>query len=152
MAGATISDVADRANVSVATVDRVLHGRSGVSDKSRQSVKDAIHSLGFGQLPPQLIEQVRAKLKFLFLLPKLETGFVSEMDNSICSTHSPASNIKLEVEIRRVNLTTGAEIIAELQNLDPEEFQGVGLFAFDAPGVREAINNVRERGCWSVDG
>jgi len=147
MAGtATISDVADHANVSVATVDRVLHMREGVSEKTRGQVIDAIHELGFGQLPAGLMHRTRANLKFLFLLPKLETGFVAAIEKSILDTRSPASDIKISIEIRRVALTTGSEIIAELQNLRASEFDGIGLFAFDAPGVCAAIDQVRNNG------
>jgi len=143
---ATISDVAAYANVSVATVDRVLHGRSGVSANTRQSVTDAIHSLGFGKLPAHLLERAKARLKFLFLLPKINTGFVTEMENAIYASQSYASGVDLKIEIRRVNLTAGSEIVEELESLDASEFQGVGLFAFDAPGVREAIDNLRDKG------
>ncbi len=144
--GATISDVADLANVSVATVDRVLHGRSGVSVKTLKSVKDAIHQLGFGQLPTHLIEPASTQLKFLFLLPKIDSGFISEIIDAVYTASNVVANVEAHVEIRRVDFTTGADIVAELDNLDPEEFQGVGMVAFDAPGVSAAIDSVHEKG------
>ncbi len=47
----TVQEIAARAGVSTATVDRVLHGRTTVSGKSRRKVEEAVSQLGFTQLP-----------------------------------------------------------------------------------------------------
>ena len=44
---ATIKDVAREAGVSVATVDRVLHGRPGVRRATVERVEETIERLGF---------------------------------------------------------------------------------------------------------
>ena len=43
----TIKDVARKANVSIATVSRVLHNLSGYSDKTKQRVNQAIQEIGY---------------------------------------------------------------------------------------------------------
>ena len=43
----TLSDVARRAGVSYATVDRVVNDRGGVADKSVKRVREAIDELGY---------------------------------------------------------------------------------------------------------
>ena len=43
----TINDVAEAAGVSKGTVDRVLHNRGEVSEKSRQKVLKVVEELGF---------------------------------------------------------------------------------------------------------
>lgn len=43
----TIKDVAQKANVSIATVSRVLNNLSGYSDKTKQKVNEAIKDLGY---------------------------------------------------------------------------------------------------------
>ena len=42
-----IKDIAHMANLSVGTVDRVLHDRSGVSESSRKKVKDILKQLDY---------------------------------------------------------------------------------------------------------
>ena len=47
MANATIRDVARQAQVSVASVSRVLNGRAPVSEQTRASVEAAVKALGY---------------------------------------------------------------------------------------------------------
>lgn len=42
----TVRDIAQHTGLSVATVDRVLHERPGVSVTSRRKVREAVHTLG----------------------------------------------------------------------------------------------------------
>ena len=44
---ASIQDVADRANVSISTVSRVLNRRNIVNEKTRKRVESAISELGY---------------------------------------------------------------------------------------------------------
>lgn len=142
----THKDLADHARVSIATVDRVLHDRPGVSPKARQRVKQAIHDLGFGRLPDRLSQTLRGRLRFLFLLPELSTGFVEKMIDDIRRAQNAVRDVEVLIDIRRIPLISGDHIIAELEAMDIEKYHGVGLFAVDAPGVRAAIDQVSMRG------
>ncbi|WP_394199547.1 LacI family DNA-binding transcriptional regulator [Litoreibacter albidus] len=146
MKTSTIKDVAKRANVSTATVDRVLHDRAGVSPKARLAVKEAIHELGFGQLNARLSIKPRGRLRFLFLIPELDTGFVRNIIASLRQAQSAVSDVEVLIAIQRVSLIDGDATIQALGMVDPAEFDGVGLFAFDAPGVRDAIRDLVDRG------
>ena len=146
MPNVTMKDVADRAEVSLATVDRVLHERSGVSAKARQRVKEAIHDLGFRQLPAKLARRTRGRLRFLFLLPRLDTGFVSQIVWDLDRAKQAVPDVEVTIDIRRVGLMDGNQIIEALERVQPEQYQGVGLFAFDAPGVCAAIDETIARG------
>ena len=44
---ATMEQVARAAGVSIGTVDRVLHNREGVSEKTRKKVFDVINEIGY---------------------------------------------------------------------------------------------------------
>ena len=142
----TLKDLADHARVSVATVDRVLHDRPGVSTKARQRVTQAIHELGFGKLPDRLVQRLRGQLRFCFLLPELETGFVHRMIEDIRRAQNAVRDVEILIDIRRIPLTSGERIITELATLTEEKYDGVGLFAVDAPGVRAAIDDTVARG------
>lgn len=69
-----IKDVAKNANVAVATVDRVIHGRKGVSEKTREKVLKVIEQIGF---QPNIMASNLAKNKTFVigvLLPKVSSG------------------------------------------------------------------------------
>src|SRR6478735_4991745 len=68
MAG-RLAEVAQKVGVSEATVSRVLNGRSGVSEQTRQAVLTALDGLGYGRPPKP--RGGRARLVGL-VLPELQ--------------------------------------------------------------------------------
>lgn len=69
-----IKDIARLANVSTGTVDRVIHNRDGVSEKSKQKVKEIIKILGY---QPNMYASALAsnkKYNFICLLPLHKKG------------------------------------------------------------------------------
>jgi LacI family transcriptional regulator len=72
-----VKDIALKANVSLATVDRVLHNRTGVSDATREKIQQIIKELNY---QPNILARVLASRKayhFAVLIPKVseETAF-----------------------------------------------------------------------------
>jgi LacI family transcriptional regulator len=72
-----VKEIALRANVSLATVDRVLHNRTGVSEATREKIKKIIKELNY---QPNILARVLASRKayhFAVLIPKVseETAF-----------------------------------------------------------------------------
>lgn len=72
----TIQDIATEANVSVATVDRVLNGRLKVREETARKVGEAAHRIGYHAT--NLIEQrLRADL------PEVRMGFVLQKEKQV---------------------------------------------------------------------
>lgn len=74
-----VKEIASRANVSLATVDRVLHNRTGVSDATRAKIQEIIKELNY---QPNILARVLASRKaydFAVLIPQVseETAFWS---------------------------------------------------------------------------
>ena len=69
-----IKDIAQLAGVSVGTVDRVLHGRSGVSEKSREKVEKILKKLDYQ--PNMYASALASNKKYVFacLLPQHSEG------------------------------------------------------------------------------
>ena len=63
-----IYDVSKKANVSIATVSRVLNGNPNVSDKTRAKVMDVIEQLGY--TPNVFARGLGLKFLLAFLLAK----------------------------------------------------------------------------------
>ncbi len=75
----TIKDVAKKADVSVATVSRILNNLTGYSDKTRQKVMQAIRELGY---QPNAIARglVNKRTETIgVLVPDLSGSFASEV-------------------------------------------------------------------------
>ncbi len=70
----TLAEIAEFANVSVGTVDRVIHNRKGVSEKTKAQILSIIDKYGC-QLNP-IASQLKKNKPFVIgvLLPFLETG------------------------------------------------------------------------------
>lgn len=82
----TIKDVAKKANVSTATVSRILNGLPGYSDETRRKVQKVIEELGY---QPNAIARglVNKRTKTLgVLLPNVSSMFASEILNGIEDT------------------------------------------------------------------
>lgn len=69
-----IKDIARLADVSVGTVDRVLHGRTGVSEASRKRVEEILKQLDYQ--PNMYASALASNKKYLFvcLLPQHQNG------------------------------------------------------------------------------
>lgn len=79
-----IKDIARLADVSVGTVDRVLHGRSGVSTASKKRVEDILEQLNYK--PNMYASALASNKKYLFvcLLPQHQLGeYWSAVENGL---------------------------------------------------------------------
>lgn len=73
---ATIKDVARQANVSVATVSRILNGQSGYTEETKQAVLEVVNQLGY--TPNAIARGLVKKTSSTFgiLLPSLTSNFM----------------------------------------------------------------------------
>lgn len=72
-----IKDIARLANVSIATVDRVLNNRKDVSDATRQKIKDIIKEYNYQPNLHARSLSVKNNIKFAVVIPQtsLQTGY-----------------------------------------------------------------------------
>ena len=93
-----VKEIARRANVSIATVDRVLHKRNGVSLKTKEKIESIIKELDYQ--PNILARRLASKkvLKLAVLIPEVsaETAFWQAPLNGI---------LKAEEEIKRYGIS-----------------------------------------------
>ncbi len=143
MGRTTIIDIARRANVSTATVDRALNGRAGCSPSNRQRVLKAAKELGYlsseGMVP---LPSRPAHLEFF--IPFVSNGFMRELVDGITSF---AASLPL---VASCNVTPMPGIGADdlVQALERVELRtnGVGVVAIDHPKTRHAIRRLCEAG------
>jgi LacI family transcriptional regulator len=143
MARATIADIARIAQVSTATVDRVLNAREGVSAANRQRVMRAARDLQYLPVEGGTVLPTRpARLEFF--LPRGRQAFLRDVGLRL---EEVAATLPL-VEFCRVHDVadmTPQGIATALGQVDLGT-QGVGVVAVDHPLSRLAVRDLVEAG------
>lgn len=143
MGRATIPDIARRAGVSTATVDRALNGRPGVSPANRQRVLSAAKQLGYLPSEGMLVLPSRP-VQLEFLIPFGHNAFMRDVTDSITEF---AATLPLVAACRITPLDgIGPEaLIPALEGLSLRT-RGVGVITTDHPESRLAIRRLCEAG------
>ncbi|MCC5983887.1 MAG: LacI family DNA-binding transcriptional regulator [Rhodobacteraceae bacterium] len=139
----TIADVAAAARVSTATVDRVLHGRAGVSPANRQRVLQAARTLHY--LPSEGDTWLPARpVKLEFFIPGGLHSFLRAVADRIVGF---ATRLPLVSEVRLHDLPDLAPetLVAALGRIDLAT-RGVGVLAIDHPRTRRAVRELAQAG------
>ena len=143
MRKATIADIAGLAELSTATVDRVLNGRAGVSAANRQRVNTAAKALGYLPTEEKITLPSRpAHLEFFIPLGRSEF-----MHNLAATIRDFAADLPL-VASCTIHTIDGLYPAALLRVLEKTSLRtdGVGLITVDHPITRNAIRQLSEAG------
>lgn len=143
MGKTTITDIARRANVSTATVDRALNGRPGASPSNRQRVFQAARDLGYLSLEGMVPLPSRpAHLEFF--IPLMGNAFMREMVDAITAF---AASLPLVASCNITPLNSiGPDALLQALEKVSLKTDGVGLVTIDHPKTRHAIRRLCETG------
>ncbi|MFN0115547.1 MAG: LacI family DNA-binding transcriptional regulator [Paracoccaceae bacterium] len=140
----TVHDIARRAGVSLATVDRVLNARPGVRAKTVARVQAAISDLGYVR-DLQAANLARGRqYRFAFVLPEATSSFLSALHAEVAEAAFRARAERVTVgtvEIPAFDPHAAARAVSGLKDID-----GAAILAPDTPQVRDAVRHLRERG------
>ncbi|CAM2154475.1 LacI family DNA-binding transcriptional regulator [Pararobbsia alpina] len=150
---ATIVDIAREAEVSTATVDRVLNGRQGVRALTVEKVLRAARRLDYIAAEPMLHpQQIRSTDHpaagpriYDFILPAGSNTFMKELAERIEGLHEELAPLPIS---GRVHLIEGfdPEVLANALVKIGRDSMGVAFVALEHPFVREAVRSLVERG------
>ena len=142
----TVNDIARAAGVSLATVDRVLNARPGVTEKTVQRVNAAIDQLGYVRdvTAANLARQRRYRLTFV--LPEAPELFVATLRDALAE--AGRSSAADRTEIRTLSFPAGNPhaLVRTLRTLNSANTDGVAIFAPETPHVRDAIMRLKSDG------
>jgi len=139
-----ISDIAREAGVSVATVDRVLHGRPGVKKHTTELINSVIHQLAYGT-PPSANRRAKKKLKFDIILPVGPNTFMDVLSNETQRVFKPLVEAGVSIEIHRIDRFDPQVLTDHIRAIAPRT-NGIAVVAVESPMVREAVNEVIDSG------
>lgn len=142
----TVHDIATTAGVSLATVDRVLNRRPGVSARTREKVDAAIASLGFVRDMAAANLAKGRTYPLVFILPSNDNSFMRLMEAEVRSAMLRSALERTDIRILAVPAFDTAPLVAALDRAAGEKPAGVALVAVDAPEVIAAVDRLADTG------
>lgn len=124
-----VREIARRANVSIATVDRVIHNRTGVSEKTRIKIQEIIKDLNY---QPNLLASRLASRKiyqFATLIPKVseETDFWEAPLRGIKKAETEISQYGVSVNKHFFDLNDKASFMKQSKLILRDKIDGIIL-------------------------
>lgn len=142
----TTKDLAKAAGVSLATVDRVLNGRGGVRQTTVERVNDAIRTLGYVRDISAANLARSTEYKLVFLLPDHDDEFTNMIHDAIDEANVSMAHERTSISIIRVPANDPHRIALQIDELSPDNVDGVAIMAPETAQVRDAILRLDGRG------
>ena len=144
-----IADVARRAGVSTATVDRVLNRRPGVRPITQQRVLAAASELDYMPADDLLAAMKPKPMRLLFLLPAGTNRFLSTLGQLIAHSEERLAPFNVHCRVDTIK-SFNPELLARRLRHYRDKVDGIAFMALEHPAVREAVNMLAERGVPTV--
>lgn len=142
----TVRDVAARAGVSVATVDRVVNRRAPVKEVTARRVLDAAQAIGFhaSALVQRRIEERRQERTLGFLLQRQSEAFYQHLGSAVARATREAAAIRGRPIVEHLEDLTPTRVAERLRRL-AEKSDAIAIVAADHPKITEAVEAARDR-------
>jgi len=141
----TLVDVAEAAGVSLATVDRVLNHRPGVSPRTMERVEQSLVRLGYRPDPAAVRLARGIQYQFCFVLPSGTNTFMSLLASQVDRTLMSLAEQQAYGDVLRVDVFDPQGLASTLRGLIGR-YHGVATVALDHPVVRDAVGEIAARG------
>lgn len=140
-----IVDLARRAGVSTATVDRVLHGRAGVRAATAQRVLKAAADLQY--LPEaDLWRALRPPpMELAFLLPAGTNRYLRMLGDSVGQAGDALAPYNVRCRVHYIDSFDATKVAAALRRQGARA-QGLAFMALEHPRVRQAVDELAAAG------
>ena len=143
---ATIKMIAERAGVSIGTVDRVLHDRPYVKPEVRERVLEALEELNYqpNRMASALAMSGTAR-RFAVVQPMWEPYVRDAMAAGVARFREERRDYNLTVTVEEYPKSGIEECLSLLDWAAAEEVQGVALCAVDCAAVRKKLAELAEK-------
>lgn len=145
----TLKDIAREAGVSVATLDRVLHGRAGVRAETARRVRETIDRHGF-RPSAAAAELARARAsRFAFVMPTGSNVFMDMIRSQVAELAGWLAARRAAAETIVTDVFNPTALTRTLESL-VGRYDGVAVVALDHQSVRAAIDDLVASGTYVV--
>src|SRR5688500_6148191 len=112
-----LQDVALAAGVSLATVDRVLHGRAGVRARTVEHVQAVVERLGYRPDPAAARLARKTQARLMFVLPSGTNTFVDMLDKQVQAVAPWLAEQRAAAMVQRVDVFSPETLARHLAGL-----------------------------------
>lgn len=142
----TINDIARVAEVSLATVDRVLNARPGVREKTVKKVNQAIADLGYVR-DTAAANLARGRVyNFVFILPSNSNEFLTLLEAQTQALAQSLRHERTRISVVRVAAFDPVALAGAIKKIDGQKVDGVAIFGPETPSVRDSIAHLKANG------
>jgi LacI family transcriptional regulator len=142
----TVHDIASRAGVSLATVDRVLNRRPGVSAHTREKVDQAVQALGFVRDVAAANLAKGRVYPLTFIIPSNDNSFMRGLRVALGEARERAGVERIAIRLVDVPAFDAAALARALKDAAAEPPAGIAFVAVDAPDVAAAASEIASAG------
>ncbi|UJW74722.1 LacI family DNA-binding transcriptional regulator [Rhizobium sp. SL42] len=142
----TVHDIAVHAGVSLATVDRVLNRRPGVSARTRDKVDQAVSTLGFVRDVAAANLAKGRTYPLTFIIPSNDNSFMRGLRLALDEATGRAAVERIAIRLIDVPAFDATALADALDAALVGAPAGIAFVAVDAPEVVEAANRVAAAG------
>jgi LacI family transcriptional regulator len=142
----TVHDIAEKAGVSLATIDRVLNGRPGVRATTRQRVEQAIVALGYVRDMAAANLAKGRTYALTFVVPGGDNAFMIGLRHEIEEAARHSALDRTLIRIIEVPPFDAERLAGVLNSLTDDLPDGVAVVAVDAPEVAAALARLKGLG------
>lgn len=142
----TINDIARVAEVSLATVDRVLNARPGVRDVTVKKVNNAIAQLGYVR-DTAAANLARGRIyRFTFILPSNGNEFITMLEAQIEQLDRSLRHERTKLNFVRVAAFDPVALSHAIDAIDASQVDGVAILGPETPSVRDSVAHLKANG------
>ncbi len=143
----TIKQIAELAEVSRGTVDKVLNDRPGVKTETRERVLRIAKELNYkpNYLGKALVMS-KEKTRIGVILTPEYNPFVHEIIQGIHKAREEFKLFGIDITIKMLSTLEPAEQIGILNHFENEDFAGIAVFPLNDPQIIEKINLLGKKG------
>ena len=143
----TIKQIAELANVSRGTVDKVLNGRPGVKEETKQKVLQIAKELNYHpNFLGKALVQSKTPLKIGVVLTPDYNPYIQATLKGIKQAEEEFSPFSLSVTVKMLTTLEPAELVNILTNMSEDGYAGIALLPIDDDQVKRKINQLAEQG------
>lgn len=142
----TVHDIAARAGVSLATVDRVLNRRPGVRAITRERVEQAIASIGYVRDMAAANLAKGRVYPLVFILPSGDNSFMRGLEAEVQAAIARGPAERTHISILPVRAFDPGAVVEAIDAAIAMGAAGIAVVAVDEPAVVAAVARARDAG------